>query len=823
VKKYIYIGPVSVYNSVMPIGTTVQKPREAHQSMLAKLLARENITVRFGNYQTAFFEPKTRVLGMPMWNAESKQVSDLLVGHEVGHALYTPQDGIEKFQKRFPDIPFDICNVIEDVRIERMIQSTYPGLVHSFREGYRSFLAKDLFKINGVDLAKLSVADRINLHAKVGHLVDVPLSAEERVIYESAYAAESFDDVLEICQRLYNLVEKSQQSQSEDDSPQPNKSGDKQEQIGQSGASRQKQPSERAEKTESEKSDADSKSDAADSDSSESDSNKSALKSNTKGDKSESEESKSGQAEESKSSQAEDTDDSGDGEDGDDNHVPSPDDKNSSDDQSSNAESQYSPKMSDNFSATHQREFDKGTAQMQECINTNQVNVPTSAQMLRAVAPLKKVLDSRRADLKYDEIMSNPQLTEAYGKFKDSTKKHVQVLIKEFERRKAAYQYSRARRSTNGTLDVNRLHSYKYEDQIFRSVTTLAEAKNHGMAFFIDYSGSMVRTLGSVIEQTIQLVTFCKAVNIPFVVYGFTSRCEDTGSREPVSYAPGMTMDFDNVNIFEILNSSLKKIEFDKCIKEMYAMSWYRRSYGNYSYHRSTTYVLFVSNYEVFGGTPLVETVVIASELVKRFRSAHNIQKMSTTFLTDGDPCFIRMHDNNIDRLFRKNTERWGNGYEMRFGNEIINWTHQYPKNAMAAAIRAFRTITQSTVIGYFIADNQKSFKSHCIDSIRNVDRKMISWTDGAEKFKACFREIRANDGVLTVKNGGGYDMFFAFDGRGGLTIKDDEDSDFTTKMDMDNLDTVAAHNKLAKEFTKFSSSKKSSRVFVHKFAEMIS
>jgi hypothetical protein len=65
--------------------------------------------------------------------------------------------------------------------------------------------------------------------------------------------------------------------------------------------------------------------------------------------------------------------------------------------------------------------------------------------------------------------------------------------------------------------------------------------------------------------------------------------------------------------------------------------------------------------------------------------------------------------------------------------------------------------------------------------------------------------------------------MFFAFDGRDGLTIKDDEDSDFTTKMDMDNLDTVAAHNKLAKEFTKFSSSKKSSRVFVHKFAEMIS
>jgi len=818
-KKVIYIGRFSVYYSVMPIGTTVQKPREAHQSMLAKLLAKENITVRFGNYQTAFFEPKTRVLGMPMWNAESKQVSDLLVGHEVGHALYTPQDGIEKFYKRFPNIPFDICNVIEDVRIERMIQSTYPGLVHSFREGYRSFVAKDLFKINGVDLSKLSIADRINLHAKIGHLVNVPLSAEERVIYDAAYTAETFDDVLEVCQQLYDLVEKSQQPQDEEsaDLKQAGKTGEKSESSGsRSRASKQ-------EKQSSESSDADSESD--DSSSGESESESDSSSGGTEGEKPkkpDDEKSKnngsSGNDESDgaggNSGKDEPLDDESDNQDASDNGS-------SSADQSSDPNIEYSPDMASNFAATHQRELDKGTTEMQEKIDTTQVNVPTSAQMLRAVTSLKTVLESRRCDEKYDEIMSNPELAEAYRKFKDSTKKHVQVLIKEFERRKAAYQYSRARRSTNGTLDVNRLHSYKYEDQIFRSVTTLAESKNHGMAFFIDYSGSMGRTLGSVIEQTIQLVTFCKAVNIPFVVYGFTSGYLTKVSREPISYAPGMSMNFDNVNVFEILNSSLKKLEFDKCIKEMYAMSWYRRTHGIYGIHGNSAYVLFKSDYEIFGATPLVETIIIASELVKRFRAENTVQKMSTTFLTDGDPCMIAVYDNIIDRNHRKNTEQWSNGYEMRFGRESLNWSTHYPKGAMAAAIRGFRAVTQSTVIGYFIAENQRSFKTHCIDAFRNVDRDVSNWGVAADKFKASSREIRANDGILTIKNGGGYDMLFAFDGRDVLEMPD-EDEDFDTKVDMGNLNNASAQNKLAKEFTKFSSSKKSSRVFVHKFAELI-
>jgi Zn-dependent membrane protease YugP len=71
------------------------------QTVLAKLLAKENIQVAIGNYKTAFFDVKNRVLGLPTWNTDNKSVSDLLIGHEVGHALYTPSDAVTRFKESF--------------------------------------------------------------------------------------------------------------------------------------------------------------------------------------------------------------------------------------------------------------------------------------------------------------------------------------------------------------------------------------------------------------------------------------------------------------------------------------------------------------------------------------------------------------------------------------------------------------------------------------------------------------------------------------------------------------------------------------------------
>ena len=99
------------------------------QGTLAKLLAKENIQIQHGNYSTAFFDVKNRILGLPKWKNRGKDVYDLLCGHEVGHALYTPADAFDK-----PNgCNKMLLNVVEDARIERMIQETYPGLISCFR------------------------------------------------------------------------------------------------------------------------------------------------------------------------------------------------------------------------------------------------------------------------------------------------------------------------------------------------------------------------------------------------------------------------------------------------------------------------------------------------------------------------------------------------------------------------------------------------------------------------------------------------------------------------------------------------------------------
>ena len=63
------------------------------KSMLAKLMATENLKVEQRKVQTASFDVQNRVLTIPILDQSiSNDVYDLFVGHEVGHALYTKAD-----------------------------------------------------------------------------------------------------------------------------------------------------------------------------------------------------------------------------------------------------------------------------------------------------------------------------------------------------------------------------------------------------------------------------------------------------------------------------------------------------------------------------------------------------------------------------------------------------------------------------------------------------------------------------------------------------------------------------------------------------------
>ena len=114
--------------------TNQMSVRHEIKSQLAKLLATEDLVVEHKKVSTACFNVHTRVLTLPLWEKASNLVYDLLVGHEVGHALFTPdEDWIQEHK-----IPPQFVNVVEDARIEKLMKRKYAGLAKTFFNGYKN-------------------------------------------------------------------------------------------------------------------------------------------------------------------------------------------------------------------------------------------------------------------------------------------------------------------------------------------------------------------------------------------------------------------------------------------------------------------------------------------------------------------------------------------------------------------------------------------------------------------------------------------------------------------------------------------------------------
>ena len=107
--------------------------------------------------------------------------------------------------------------------------------------------------------------------------------------------------------------------------------------------------------------------------------------------------------------------------------------------------------------------------------------------------------------------------------FKNEQKQTISYMVKEFEMKKAADLYKRSTVSKTGSLNMDKLHSYAYNEDIFLKMNVEPGATNHGLVMFVDWSGSMYDNFYNTIKQTLNLVWFCERVNIPFEVYGFTN------------------------------------------------------------------------------------------------------------------------------------------------------------------------------------------------------------------------------------------------------------------------------------------------------------
>jgi hypothetical protein len=188
------------------------------KSSLARLLAEENLIVEQRNVSTAYFDGESRLLVLPTLKEDlSIDVTDLMLSHEVGHALFTPSGEWIEVVKEYK-VSNGILNVLEDNRIERLIKSKYPGLRVNYSRGYKELMSMDFFGLSEIEIEELNLIDKINLQSKIGFIQGVEFSKEEQVFMDKTEKTKTFDDVVALGRELQDyLKEKFEEEQEKNE------------------------------------------------------------------------------------------------------------------------------------------------------------------------------------------------------------------------------------------------------------------------------------------------------------------------------------------------------------------------------------------------------------------------------------------------------------------------------------------------------------------------------------------------------------------------------------------------------------------------------
>ena len=551
-------------------------------STLAKLIAEEDISVVHKKVPTAAFDVKRRELILPQWKEMPKTIQDLMTLHEAAHALWTSLGMLEKMRER--KIEKSFVNVIEDARIEKMIQNKYAGSRKTFRLGYAQLIARDFFKTQGKNLNLLSLIDRINLHFK--KTPDIQFTPEEQVWVNRVAACNTEDDVLNTAEELYKWMQENPESQ-EQEQPQSQSDELMEDYCDEWGMESSDETESSDEETEV-----------------------------TEGAEGETEETKESDEDGEEPENQKTVNAGGAGK------LDTPITATTDD-----ASSESAKEMLDNESP------DIGYYQVPK---TNLKNIIVSSD------EIVKELDqywSEQSPEAYDK--SKTWYQNDLTKLKLESKKTISYMVKEFEMKKAADQYARASTSKTGKLDLSKVHTYKYNDDLFAKVTTLPGATSHGMVIFLDWSGSMYCNLEGTVKQLYNLVWFCQRVKIPFEVYAFSDYYQRDGQENVgIDYyqKPKVNdLSLDRLQLLNFLSSNMSTNEFNEAILKLHTLVGSVTHRCRYSRHSGgRPYLPNPRNFDLYG-TPLDTAIIAAMDVLPKFKSETGVQKVNTIFLTDGD------------------------------------------------------------------------------------------------------------------------------------------------------------------------------------------
>ena len=747
---------------------------QTSKSILAKLLATENITVSHQKVKTAYFDLKARTMVLPVWTDMDGDLYDLLTGHEVGHALNTPESGwhheVSGSTKKFKDF----LNVIEDARIEKLIKRKFPGLSKSFARAYASLYERDFFGIKQLESTReLNLIDRINLRFKMGAHVIVEFNDEERAIVREIDNVETWDQVVDIARRVYDYVKQNEQDKIQNQQDLKDTLSEQQEQ--------QKNSSDDADDV-----DSDDNADSEDYD------------------------------------DADDSEDSDGGEDADDSSDSSDDeDEEESDDSDEKMDGAASGESADdedddephsvtdqNFRRREQELVnDSGAVYMFNLPDANIDNLilPNTEVMNDLDCFFQKEVADKTKRYGINGISYEVVVQKAVRRFNSANKKVIMHILKEFEMRKKASEYARAQTARTGELNMNVLHKYKFSNDLFRKITVVPKGKNHGFVLFVDMSGSMSDILRNTIDQTLILVSFCKLAKIPVEVYGFSDDIYGNNKYAQMRNSQQWFCDINNdirvanrcFHLKHLIGSSLSPIQYRKSFNMLcvvaneypnHRMSYYDRNDGGFQGWDPSGFGL--------NGTPFIPTLLASREIITRFQKQHQLDVCNVVYLTDGEGGGSDINFPANQQSAEMHRERAPVVYfvDKKTKKKVkVSYAYQH----QAAITQLVADVTGCKHIGFYVG-TEKSIKTELKNHSYNLD---------FIKQQEMKNSLRNNN--FFAMSALGYEKYFYV----ALPTTNVEDQ----KLDINDKMTK---NKMAKVFGDTLNSKRTNRLLLTKLAE---
>jgi hypothetical protein len=758
----------------------------AEKSILAKLLATENISVEHKKVQTAYFDLATRTVVLPIWKNMSPDLYDLLIGHEVGHALNTPKEGWHDSVSERGSGFKGFLNIIEDARIERMQKEKYPGLRRSFFNGYKELFDKDFFGVKGMDVNKLKFIDRINLYAKIGSFLNIKFSADEQAFVNRLDTLNTWDDVVALATELYERADTTQEeSQWEDFMDAMQSLAEEMEMDGldmpsDAPVGEQTEPQEDAQ---AEPGSSNEKSDLA-------------------------EEAAADETAESSDAESDNTENQ---------------DKDSADTDStpgSGGEFQEDQEPSEPSSYTDQKFRESEDSLLDDNARENtyvRLGKLNPADFILGVDYFHNNVKIESQTSRYYPFYNNDPVEDinafpakVYAEFLAKNNKYLNAMVQDFDRKKQAKQFARARSSKTGRINMDKIWAYKLTEDVFLQQTVVPNGQNHGILMFLDMSGSMRSNIQGTMEQLVLLASFCQKVRIPFEVYGFTSNhyCPQEYTELDALYGRNDRTDTKNLQIdnsyfriLQLVSTNVSSTKFKIQMRNLLVYGQAAGMGGSVCLTNETSAKIGLSS-----STPLEESIMVARYLAEEFRTKYRVEVLSTVFLTDGDgDGHFSPMDNNI-RVGRNNMaitdaktnltviqpstgqfDRYGSGNRRMFATALL---------------KLYKQTTGSRVINFFVADRRQA--AYYIDDLC-YGTKEIDW-ETRNKVRKEFKE-----GTAVLSGVSGFDQQFILKG-GSLNTEDD----------ILEVEDGAAKGQILKAFKKMQVKKGTSRSVLTKMIEAV-